>query len=177
MTGVHVSEVVLREIVDGDLEDFFAHQQDPEADRMAAFTEDPADRKAFEANWAQIRAAEDATARTITVDGAVVGYIVSIVGDGNTSVGYSVDRAFWGRGIASRALAQFLEQVRTRPLFARATKDNVGSLRVLERCGFTVIDERSGYARGRGEVVEFVVLALRTGGAVTRVSPTAGGRG
>ena len=43
MTGVHVSEVVLREVVDGDLEDFFTHQQDPEADRTAAFTEDPAE--------------------------------------------------------------------------------------------------------------------------------------
>ena len=42
-TGVHVSEVVLREVVDGDLEDFFTHQQDPEADRTAAFTEDPAE--------------------------------------------------------------------------------------------------------------------------------------
>lgn len=169
--------MVLREVLDGDLEDFFIHQQDPEADRMAAFTEDPSDRMAFEANWARIRAPEGATARTITVDGAVVGYIVSIAGDGNTSVGYSVDRTFWGRGIASRALAQFLEQVRTRPLFARATKDNIGSLRVLERCGFTIVDEGRGYAHGRGEVVEFVLLALRAGAVATHPSPTAAGRG
>ena len=54
-------------------------------------------------------------------------------------VTYWIDRAVWGRGIASRAIALFLEVVQSRPLYARAASDNVGSLRVLHKAGFRVI--------------------------------------
>jgi hypothetical protein len=49
----------------------------------------------------------------------------------------------------------------TRPLYARAAKDNTGSLRVLEKCGFTITGEDRGYANARGEEVDEYLLALR----------------
>ena len=47
-----------------------------------------------------------------------------------------------------------------RPLYARAAKDNIGSRRVLEKCGFVVIGEDKGYAHARGMETEEVVLRL-----------------
>lgn len=49
--------VTLRDVEENDLPIFFAHQLDPEANAMAAFTaRDPSDREAFMAHWAKIMA-------------------------------------------------------------------------------------------------------------------------
>ena len=46
------------------------------------------------------------------------------------------------------------------PILARAAKDNWGSVRVLEKCGFRVTAEDKGFAHGRGAEVEEFVLQL-----------------
>ncbi|HEX5689187.1 MAG TPA: GNAT family N-acetyltransferase [Roseiflexaceae bacterium] len=51
-------------------------------------------------------------------------------------IGYWLGRQFWGQGIATQAVAAFLEIVTTRPLYAYAVAHNVASRRVLEKCGF-----------------------------------------
>jgi RimJ/RimL family protein N-acetyltransferase len=83
------------------------------------------------------------------------------VGEIGLEVTYWIGREFWGRGIATAALAEFLKLQTTRPIFGRAAKDNVGSLRVLAKCGFVIIREDKGYAYARGEEVEEYVLRLR----------------
>ncbi|MCM2577293.1 GNAT family N-acetyltransferase [Streptomyces meridianus] len=157
-----MSGVRLRECEQSDLERFFAFQLDREANRMAAFTrEDPADRAAFDALWRRITADGSVVTRTVTVDGEVAGSIMTFLRDGGgTEVTYWIDPARWGRGIASQALAALLDEVETRPLHARVAKDNVRSLGVLRRNGFTVVGEDSGYAAGRGEVVEEYLMRL-----------------
>ena len=58
--------VRLRETIESDIADFFDHQRDPDAIRMAAFTSrDPNDRDAFVARWARARADDTVVARTI----------------------------------------------------------------------------------------------------------------
>lgn len=154
-------EVTLRNVATDDLPIFFEYNRDPEAVRMAAFTsKDPSDRAAFDAHWARIRAAGDVLIRTIMVDGDIAGSVLSYVMEGDTEVSYWIGREFWGRGIATAALAEFLKIQTTRPIYARAAKDNVGSLRVLEKCGFAVIGEDRGFANGRGEEIEEYVLEL-----------------
>lgn len=153
--------VTLRDVEEDDLPVFFRHQRDPVAIRMAAFTApDPSDRNAFEEHWARILDDDSVITQTIMVADDVVGYVASFVEEGKTEVTYWIDRSRWGQGIASRALAEFLGQVTTRPLHARVAKDNAGSLHVLQRCGFTVTGEDSGFAHGRGEVVEEFLLEL-----------------
>src|SRR5680860_458721 len=46
------------------------------------------------------------------------------------------------------ALSLFLEVVRIRPLYARAASDNAGSLRVLGKTGFRIIDTEVSFAPG-----------------------------
>ena len=146
--------VELRAVREDDLPRFFAHQADPEAARMAAFPS--RERDAFMAHWAKILANENVTNRTILVDGRVVGNVGCWEQEGERDVGYWIDRAHWGKGVATAALALFLEQVAERPLHARVADHNIGSIRVLEKCGFarvgqeTVIDDA-------GEVVEVIM--------------------
>jgi RimJ/RimL family protein N-acetyltransferase len=156
-----VIDVRLREVEPADLDLFFEHQQDPEALRMAAFTAaDPSDRAAFDDHWDRLLSDDRITKRTIIADSKAVGHVLSFDQDGDTEVTYWVDSAHWSRGIASLALAVFLTEAVTRPLHARAAKDNVGSLTVLRRCGFTITGEDSCYANGRGEIVEEYLLTL-----------------
>ncbi|MFK4689154.1 GNAT family N-acetyltransferase [Streptomyces pristinaespiralis] len=153
-------DVVLREVEDSDLPVFFRHMSDPESNRMAAFTsEDPTDRTAFDAHWSRIRAS-DAVIRTVLADGEVVGHTAVYGPPEEREVTYVIDRAHWGRGIATLALRALLEAVPARPLHARAAADNAGSLRVLLKCGFAVTGHDRGFANARGEDTDEVVLTL-----------------
>lgn len=130
-------EVTLRDVADSDLPIFFAHQADPAAYTMADFP--TRDEAAFMAHWAKIRVADSTWLRTIEVDGTVAGNVLSFERDGVREVGYWIGREFWGRGIATRALALFLAILPMRPLHAVLVLSNVGSRRVLEKCGFTLL--------------------------------------
>jgi RimJ/RimL family protein N-acetyltransferase len=59
-----------------------------------------------------------------------------------------------------RSFKLLLTNVKVRPLYARVVKDNIASLRVLEKCGFARIGEDKGFANARGEEVEEFILRL-----------------
>ncbi|QEU95209.1 GNAT family N-acetyltransferase [Streptomyces kanamyceticus] len=154
-------DVTLREVHDSDLPVFFRQLNDPESRHMAAFTpEDPADRDRFEARWARNRAAVGVDLRTVLADGDVVGNAAVYGEPGEREVTYWIDRAYWGRGLATAALRELLELVPERPLYARAAADNAGSLRVLEKCGFRATARERGFAQARGAEIDEVVLIL-----------------
>ncbi len=113
---------------------FFAHQMDPQSVEMAAF---PArDKGQFAAHWAKLRADDTLVVRTIVADGLVAGNIGSWSANGQQLLGYWVGREWWGRGVATQALALLVDEVSIRPLYAHVAEHNVGSARVLEKCGF-----------------------------------------
>lgn len=156
-----MAEIALRPIEDADLDALFEQWRDPEAVRMAAFTpRDPNDRAAFDAHLARLRAAPDVTLRAVTVDGRFAGTVSSFVLDGETEVTYWIDRALWGRGVASRALALLLREVPVRPIHARAASDNAASIRVLRKAGFEVVGTEVSYAPARGAEIEETLLRL-----------------
>ena len=131
----------LRDVIPSDLPIFFEQQRDPGATQMSAV---PArDWDAFTAHWAKILADASIILQTIEVTGVVVGNLVSFERAGQREVGYWLDRAYWGRGIATRALVLFLPQIATRPLYATVATHNHASRRVLEKCGFTITDQRA----------------------------------
>ncbi len=126
---------ILREVRESDIEFFYQYQADPEAARMAAFTSRT--RPAAEQRWHEIMADDSIVARTIVVGDVVAGHLVSWEDEGHREVGYWLGRQFWGRGIASEALRDFLALVPHRPLEAWVAPHNAGSMRVLEKNGFT----------------------------------------
>src|SRR6187402_3335882 len=137
--------VSLRPMEDGDLDAIYRQSTDPESIRMAAFTAaDPTDRGAFLDRMSRLRTDASVSHRVIDVDGVVAGTIGFFRIDGQPEVTYWVDRALWGKGIASAALQLLLAEIAERPLYARAASDNLGSLRVLEQAGF----RRIGVDRG-----------------------------
>ncbi len=96
------------------------------------------DRAAFDQHWAKIMTDATVLKKTIVVDDQVAGNINSWTSDGMREVGYWLGRAFWGRGVATEAVTAFLRLEQTRPLYASAAKHNVASLRVVQKCGFTI---------------------------------------
>jgi RimJ/RimL family protein N-acetyltransferase len=151
----------LREMKPDDLAVFFAQQLDPAANHMAAFArKDPSDREAFNAHWAKIRSDKAIIIRTILSQGEVAGYVLVHGWFGEPEVSYWLGREFWGKGLATQALAAFLTLVPARPLFAHVVKDNIASLRVLQKCGFSISATDKGYANARGAEVEEYILTL-----------------
>ncbi|WP_436534866.1 GNAT family N-acetyltransferase [Actinoplanes sp. HUAS TT8] len=156
-----MTEVALRPIVDSDLDALFEQMRDPESVRMAGFTaKDPDDRAAFDAHMAKIKAWPGVVNRAITLDGRLVGSIASFLMGDDTEFTYWIDRAFWGQGIASRALALLLDEVPVRPVLARVAGDNAGSLRVLQKAGFVVTGTEVGFANARNAEIEETILRL-----------------
>jgi RimJ/RimL family protein N-acetyltransferase len=120
MSEVHdVTPVVsLRSVEDRDLDVFFDHQADPQAVEMAAF---PArDKDQFAVHWAKLRADDTKIVRTIVADGVVAGNIGSWQDSGQQLLGYWIGRECWGRGVATQALARFVDEVSIRPLYAQS---------------------------------------------------------
>ena len=129
---------LLRDVVESDLPVFFEHQQDPEATAMADF---PArDRDAFDTHWERILADAGLYKKTIVFEGLVAGNAVSWPQDGRQLVGYWLGKEFWGKGLATQALGEMIDDLGT-PLYAYVAETNIGSIRVLEKCGFVRSDE------------------------------------
>jgi RimJ/RimL family protein N-acetyltransferase len=150
--------VLLRDVQERDLPIFFEHQLDPEANEMAAFP--PRDRDAHMAHWAKILADENVATKTIIVDGEVAGNVVSWVKGDRRVIGYWVGKAHWGRGVATEAVKKFVAQVSERPLYAFVATHNVGSIRVLQKCGFIIRGRAQVSIPDDAEVEEFL-LELR----------------
>lgn len=150
-------EIQLRDVQPGDLPIFFEHQLDGDATRMASFPS--RERAAFDAHWAHnVLGNPTAVTQTILLAGKVAGHIGSWLQDGVRLVGYWIGKEYWGKGVATEALARFLRIVTTRPLYAHVAKHNLASIRVLGKCGFRL--ERVERIEVRGEESAEVVLVL-----------------
>ena len=136
MTG---AEIRIRPVEDADLPIFLAHQDDPVAAAMAAFPTRAPD--VFYEHWATIRADPTNYTRTIVADDEVVGDIVSWLDHGSRQVGYWVGRDHWGKGYATAALRLMLDEITDRPITAHIVPANIGSQRVVEKCGFLRVGE------------------------------------
>lgn len=142
-------EVSLRAVSQHDLEIFFEQQLDPDATAMAGF---PArDHDAHMAHWLKILADENNITRAILANGEVAGNIGSWIGDGERDIGYWIGKRFWGKGVATAGVKQFLKLVQERPLYAWVARHNLGSIRVLEKAGF-------GYDREEDDDVVYKIV-------------------
>ena len=157
MQGGSLTGIRLRPIVASDLDAFFEHQRDPVALRIGHLTS--RERAEFDGHWSRILADPLAIQCTVECDGVVVGYVGSFVRAGLREVAYWYGRPYWGKGIATAALGEFVAGVPERPLYALVTVDNAASRRVLEKAGFHV-EERRMTVEDSGEQVEELLLRL-----------------
>ncbi|MEV6108198.1 GNAT family N-acetyltransferase [Streptomyces sp. NPDC051940] len=134
--ALRVQETVrLRDVEEADLEFFYAHEHDPENVRRSKFQ--PRGREQFMTHWRTRILGDPAVfVQTALVDGAVAGGAVAWWEGERRFIGYVFGREFWGRGIGTKVLRQFLLLEQTRPLYADPYAGNTGSCRLLEKMGF-----------------------------------------
>lgn len=138
---VAVGPIVLRPVEQGDVPSLYAHQRDPEAAQMAGFA--PRTWEVFQAHWARLQADAAVVNRTVLVGKQVAGSLACYLEDGERLIGYWFGRSFWGRGVATAALAQFVAELPPGPLAAYVGRHNTASRRVLEKCGFVLEREHA----------------------------------
>ena len=122
----------------GDLEHFFRHQDDRAAAAMVPMA--VRTREEHLRHWRKTLVRPDALMRTVVLDGRVAGNVVSWQDGDRRLVGYWLGREFWGRGVASGALALFVDELAIRPLYAFVAEHNAASIRVLEKNGFVLAE-------------------------------------
>lgn len=153
--------VQLREVRQEDLTIFFEHQKEPEANQMAGFSaKDPNDRKAFDEHWKRIDEDKTIIIRTVEARGLVLGYVASFFRLGNREVSYWLGKDYWGRGVCTKALEEFLTILSERPLHARVAETNPASLKVLKKCGFKILKHEMAYAFSHGSEIKEAILIL-----------------
>lgn len=144
-----------------DLDTLFLFQLDKEANYLAAFTsKDPSDKQAYITKWTNLLADKSIHCKTILMDGEIVGSITKFEMEGTSEITYWIGKQYWGKGIASLALQQFLPLEKNRPLYGRVAFDNIGSQRVLEKCLFSKIGTEEGYATARQQEITEVIYRL-----------------
>jgi len=132
-------KIILRKVIEADLPILFEQQLDPEAVAMSAYLSK--DRGEFMRHWEGILKNKAIVDRTIIYKDKIAGHIICWKEKYEQQVGYWIGKSFWGRGIASATLAEFLQEVKVRPLYAHVANHNPASKRVLEKCGFILLDE------------------------------------
>jgi [ribosomal protein S5]-alanine N-acetyltransferase len=141
-----------------DLDILFQFQLDKEGGYLAAFMpKDPTDKSAYLSKHKKLIADPTVNIQTILFDNIIVGSIAKFVMEGDTEITYWIDRNYWGQGIATKALKEFLSIETSRPIFGRVAFDNFGSQKILEKCGFVKIGADKGFANARQtEIEEFI---------------------
>jgi ribosomal-protein-alanine N-acetyltransferase len=128
---------------------------------MAAFTlKDPNDKTAYIEKYSKHLADPTINMRTIKVNEEIAGSISKFILENEAEITYWIDRKFWGQGIATTALKDFLKIEQTRPIYGRVAFDNYGSQKVLEKCGFMKIGMDKGFANARQSEIEEYIYKL-----------------
>ena len=112
------------------------------------------------AHWTSIFGDDAVIKKTILYRDQVAGNIQCFEHSGKELVGYWIGREFWSKGIATSALSTFVTQVKDCPLDAFVAKTNIGSIRVLEKCGFVLSGEVEANAVAFGDPVEEFLFTL-----------------
>jgi RimJ/RimL family protein N-acetyltransferase len=143
MKIVSTQRLILREFMLTDAADLFALNADPEVMRytgdkpFATLAEAEALIKGYQCyrtdgygRWTVVR----------SDDGAVLGWCGSrMQASGEVDLGYRLHRMFWGQGYATEAgivcVRIGFEQFNLPRIIGRVARANMGSIRVLEKCG------------------------------------------
>lgn len=96
----------------------------------------------------------------VTLDGSLIGKLGAWK---LPEIGFLIDRAQWGKGYASEALAAFIQRRRllgSPELTADVDPRNAASIRLLQKAGFAEIGRACGTWQVGSELCDSVYLAL-----------------
>ena len=150
-------EIILRPVATADLQTLWEQQMDLRANGMSGSV--PRTRDDFFDHWHATGADPQNRRAAIVCERALAGWLGSFEREGRREVCYWLGREWWGRGIASAALREFIAGEAQRPLYAGIAKRNLASVRVVEKCGF-VFDSVGIYRNRAGEDIDEVVYRL-----------------
>ncbi len=154
-------DIKLRPTEIADLETLFEFQLDKEGGYLAAFMpKDPTDKSAYLDKYTKLLNDQTVNNQTIILDNVIVGSIAKFVMEGETEITYWIGRKYWGQGIATKTLKEFLTLETNRPIFGRVAFDNLGSQKVLEKCGFEKVGTDKGFANARQAEIEEYIYKL-----------------
>jgi RimJ/RimL family protein N-acetyltransferase len=138
---VVTERLVLRPLIEDDLQNLIDLDSDPEVVRYAEpeFIEAPPTPESHRPRLARMRAT--ATFWAADEDGRFVGWF--FLRDGE--LGYRLKRSAWGRGLATEGARAVLATA-DGPVHADVVAANAGSVRVMEKLGFV----QTGEAQWRG---------------------------
>jgi len=141
-----------------DLDLLFQFQLDKEGGYLAAFMpENSTDKENYINKHTNLLKDLTVNAQTIMLDNMIVGSIAKFVIETDSEITYWIDKKFWGQGIATQALKEFLTIETSRPIYGRVAFDNFGSQKVLQKSGFDKIGIEKGFANARQmEIEEFI---------------------
>jgi len=155
------NNITLTKTEKDDLEVFFQFQLDKEANYLAAFTsKDPNDKTAYIEKYSKFLNDPTINMRTIKINNEIVGSISKFVLEKKAEITYWIDRKFWGQGIATLALNDFLKIEQVRPIYGRVAFDNYGSQKVLVKNCFLKIGSDKGFANARQTEIEEYIYKI-----------------
>ncbi|MFK7792947.1 MAG: GNAT family N-acetyltransferase [Devosiaceae bacterium] len=143
MNATPIPMVLLRPYALADCDALARLLNDPDVTEMTSSVPYPYARSDAEAFLSDVRNETGRkVSRAITVDGALVGGIgLDVRPGGGEELGYWVGKPYWGRGIASAAVAAFLVLLDdlglSGSIHAQTVASNTASQRVLTKNGFT----------------------------------------
>lgn len=148
MNYPHGPRIGIREFTTDDLSAVHDYTSDPEVSQWSTWGPNTLDQTAdfiSAAAQAQFQEAREAYSLAAVADEQVVGSLgiwTTDSHDHNGELGYTFHRAHWGKGYATEAVALLLdfgfETLMFDRIAATCHPGNAGSIRVLEKCGFTL---------------------------------------
>ncbi len=143
---LETTRLVLRPYVADDRPAFVALNGDPVVRRSM---NGPLSPEAGSDLFDRVARSDTAWAIVERTSGAYIGHAFLTIGgdEPDPELGFLLDRSYWGRGYATEAAARALrhatEALGCARIVATADTDNHASIRVLEKLGFALADERT----------------------------------
>jgi ribosomal-protein-alanine N-acetyltransferase len=144
---LRTTNLLLRAFQAADVDDALAYRNDREFARFLPHIPQPFTRTDAEAfvTVNMTEPWETLPTFAVVLEGCVIGTVnFEIDPDARTAMlGYAISRAHWGRGLATEAATEALHWVCTAhelvEIWASTDRDNIGSRRVMEKLGMTLV--------------------------------------
>lgn len=143
--------VLLREFLPRDQEVFCSLQEDQDVGQFVDWlprTRYQAEVAFWDALEQQVMPIRSRFFYAVEVDSIVTGSVgFTLLSGGSADCGWFLRKNFWGKGIGTKAVALLVEDAFVKgisKLRASARSQNIGSIRVAEKCGFQRLGEKNG---------------------------------